>query len=88
VCTPFREGDPPSAYAATLSGSLIYRHVSSRLAIDPVKLAEGSSSYSVTFMIIVRPPPPSSSTLSLVVWWGMWQWTSHLPGSLASQITS
>jgi hypothetical protein len=41
-----------------------------------------------TSMIIVRPPPPSRSVLSFVVWCGMWQWMSHLPGSRASQTTS
>lgn len=42
----------------------------------------------VTTMAIVRPPPPWTSTLSLVMWWGMWQWISQVPFSRAVQITS
>lgn len=41
-----------------------------------------------TLITMVRPPPPCSSFPSLVMWWLMWQWMSHLPGSRASQITS
>ncbi len=41
-----------------------------------------------TTIFIVRPPPPSCSTLSLVVWWGIWQWISQVPFARAVQTTS
>src|ERR1700681_2268466 len=42
----------------------------------------------VTSITTMSPPPPCNSALLFVVWCGIWQWISHLPGWRAFQITS
>src|SRR5918996_2488193 len=75
------------------------RNMAPSAAISKVLLSKGlhgpsSSSatsplaQAATSMIIVIPPPPWTSAPSLVMWWLMWQWSSHLPGLRAVQTIS